>query len=321
MSDGSPTVSRQLGWRLEALGYDAASFILRLLPLDLASDLGGWTIERLGPLTDKHKVVRRNLALAFPEKSPAEREAIAREYWNKIGRTFVEFPLMARLTPEGGRVEVAGLERLQAIAARGQPAILVSGHLSNWEVMMAVIVSSGLKSRVSYRPANNPLTDRRIIESRRRYGVKLFAAKGADGTRELVAALRHGEAVAMLNDQRDEGGVEAPFFGRMVKTAPGPARFALKFRAPLVPMSVARLHGARFRVTIHEPISLEPTGDQAADLAAAVASINAFIEARIRERPAEWLWAHRRWPLECYADVAGRRRRPDQAPEAAASLS
>ncbi|MEI9964217.1 MAG: hypothetical protein WDM92_05505 [Caulobacteraceae bacterium] len=63
------------------------------------------------------------------------------------------------------------MERLRALAAAGQPAVLISGHLSNWEVMMAVIVSSGLKSRVSYRPANNPHTDARIKESRRRYGV------------------------------------------------------------------------------------------------------------------------------------------------------
>jgi KDO2-lipid IV(A) lauroyltransferase len=65
-------------------------------------------------------------------------------------------------------------------------------------------------------------------------------------------------------------------------------------------MSVVRTRGARFLVTIHEPIDLERTGDRARDLEAAVTRINAFIEARIRERPAEWLWSHRRWPLDCY---------------------
>ncbi len=183
MDDESPTVLRRLGWRLEALGYDALSVGLRLLPLDAASALGGFVVGALGPLTVKHRIVRRNLELAFPEKSPAERERIARAHWRVIGRTFAEFPLIDRLTPAGGRVEVVGLERLRALAAAGQPAVLISGHLSNWEVMMAVIVSSGLKSRVSYRPANNPHTDARIKESRRRYGVELFAAKGGDGIR------------------------------------------------------------------------------------------------------------------------------------------
>jgi KDO2-lipid IV(A) lauroyltransferase len=170
--------------------------------------------------------------------------------------------------------------------------------------MMAVIVHSGLNCRVSYRPANNPYMDQRIVESRRRYGVRLEAARGGEGTRGLIAQLSGGGAVAMLNDQRDSSGTEAPFFGRPVFTAAGPARLALKFCGELMPMSVVRTRGARFRVTIHEPIVLERTADRARDLQQAVASINAFVEARIRERPAEWLWAHRRWPVQLYEDRA-----------------
>jgi len=247
--------------------------------------------------------VLRNLELAFPALAPAVREAVAREHWNRIGRTFAEFPLMDRLTPRSGRVEVVGLERLTELAARGEAAVLVSGHLSNWEVMMAVIAESGLRCRTSYRPANNPYTDRRIVQNRQRYGMDLAAARGVDGARELLAALRHGVAVAMLDDQRDSSGVEAPFFGRSVWTAPGPVRFALKCDAPLVPMSVVRLSGARFRVTIHEPIPLQRSGDRNRDIEAGVAQVNAFIEGAIRARPAEWMWSHRRWPLECYADL------------------
>lgn len=271
-----------------------------MLPVDAVSAAGAGVVGALGPITSKHRIVLRNLELAFPEKTPAQRAAIAREYWAKIGRTFAEFPLMDRITPATGRVEVVGLERLQALGRDKAPAVLVSGHLSNWETMMAVIVHSGLDCRVSYRPANNPYMDERIVEGRRRYGVRLEAARGGEGTRGMIAALSKGAAVALLNDQRDNSGVEAPFFGRMVRTAPGPARFALKYGRRLVPMSVVRAKGARFVVTIHEPLELADTGDKERDLVLAVAQINAFIESRLRERPAEWLWAHRRWPLENY---------------------
>jgi KDO2-lipid IV(A) lauroyltransferase len=131
----------------------------------------------------------------------------------------------------------------------------------------------------------------------------LAAARGPGGARDLLAALRHGVAVAMLDDQRDSSGVEAPFFGRSVWTAPGPVRFALKCDVPLVPMSVVRLSGARFRVTIHAPIPLRRTSDKTRDIEAGVAQVNAFIERAIRARPAEWMWSHRRWPLECYAGL------------------
>ena len=300
VSHESSTIRRQLGWRAVTFAYDLVSALVRALPVDAASALGGAIVSALGPLTSKHRIVTRNLELAFPEKTAAERAAIAAEFWRKIGRTFGEFPLMDRITPATGRVRVEGLERLQGLA--GTPAVLVSGHLSNWETMMAVIVHSGLDCRVSYRPANNPYMDRRIIEGRARYGVQLFAARGSDGTRGLIAALSKGKAVALLNDQRDSSGVEAPFFGRMVRSAPGPARLALKYGRRLVPMSVVRERGARFLVTIHEPIALVQTGDKTADLAAAVAEINAFIERCVRARPAEWFWAHRRWPLELYRE-------------------
>ena len=300
MSDSSPKFGRRLGWRAETLGYDVVSALVRALPVDAASALGGAIVGMLGPLTSKHRIVLRNLELAFPEKSETEREALARQFWRVAGRTFTEFPLMDRITPATGRVEVVGLERLQELGRTRTAAVLVSGHLSNWETMMAVIVHSGLDCRVSYRPANNPYMDARITESRRRYGVQLFAARGADGTRGLIAALSKGGAVALLNDQRDSSGVEAPFFGRQVWSAGGPARLAMKYGKRLFPMSVVRLKGARFRVTIHEPIELKDTGDRAADLTAAVSKINAFVESCIRERPAEWLWAHRRWPVELY---------------------
>jgi len=306
MRDRSVSVWRRLGWRLEAAGYDLAYALTRALPIDAVSALGAAVVGTLGPLTSKHRIVLRNLELAFPEKTEAERRAIAREFWRVAGRTFAEFPQMDRIAADPGRIEVVGLERLRQIAARGEPAVLVSGHLSNWEAMMAVIVRSGLKSRVSYRPANNPYTDARIVEGRRRYGVELFAAKGTEGARGLIAALKRGEAVAMLNDQRDDAGIEAPFFGRLVKTAPGPSRFALGFGGRLVPMSVVRGRGARFTVTIHEPVVLERSGDREADLKAAVAGVNAFVEGCIRARPAEWLWAHRRWPRELYGKLARR---------------
>jgi KDO2-lipid IV(A) lauroyltransferase len=87
----------------------------------------------------------------------------------------------------------------------------------------------------------------------------------------------------------------------MAHTAPGPATFALRFEAPLQPMSVQRIGAkARFRVVVHDQIRLEDTGHREADIVTGVARINAFIEERVRERPAEWFWVHKRWPNEVY---------------------
>ena len=68
----------------------------------------------------------------------------------------------------------------------------------------------------------------------------------------------------------------------------------------LRPMSVERIGKARFRVIVHEPIMLEDTGERTADIEAGVRRINRFIEERVRAKPAEWFWVHKRWPNEIY---------------------
>ena len=236
----------------------------------------------------------------------ATRARLLREQWDHLGRTFFEFPLTDRLTPATGRVEVVGMERLHALARRREGAVLVSGHFANYEVMAAVIAQSGLDCRVTYRAANNPYVDRRIIATRARYGVTLFAPKGGEGSRDLLTSLQAGQSVSFMNDQKFNGGVAAPFFGRTVHTAGAPTRLAIRFGRQFHPMSVQRLPKARFRVTIHEPIRLDDTGDRERDVEAGVRKINAFVEDRIRERPAEWFWVHRRWPNAAYEELAAK---------------
>ena len=297
---------KDLGWRLEVAGFDLLSALFRLMPTDTASAMGAALFKALGPLTGAHRTARLGLRLAFPDMAPAERDRLLAAQWGNFGRYVFEFPLTHRLMPASGRVDVVGGERLAAISASGRPAVLISGHFSNFEVMAAVIVDAGVTCNVTYRAANNPYVDQRIIDSRRRYGVTLFAPKGGEGARELLGALNEGRSIAMLNDQRYDMGVAAPFFGRPVMTNPAAARLALRFGAPILPMSIERLQGARFRCVIHPPIEVADTGDRTADIEAGVARINVFIEERVRAHPGEWWWLHRRWSAKDYAEAEGK---------------
>ena len=302
MASPRPTALQDVLWRVEVAIYDALTAVLRFFPVEWVSGLGARLFMLLGPMTATHRIASDNIRIAFPQLTPAEHARLLREQWDHLGRTLFEFPLTDRLTPADGRVEVQGRERLEAIARSGEAAVIVSGHFSNFEVMAAAIVDAGVRCRVTYRAANNPYFDRRIIETRARYGVELFGPKGGgEGGRELLQTLNDGFAVAFLNDQKFNTGVDGSFFGTPCRTAGGPTRMALRFGGVLHPLSVQRLPKARFRVIAHPPIPLEKTGDREADLVAGVAKLNAFIEACVRERPAEWFWVHKRWPNEAYA--------------------
>ena len=290
---------QDLNWRLEAVAFSALFAVLRALGVERASGFGGQLLRVLGPLTGTHKTVTRNLRIAFPDMDPAERERLAVDQWEQTGRTFAELAVMDRLTPESGRIDVVGLERLHAVRDAGRPVVLVSGHLANFEVMAAVIMAAGVPCQVTYRAANNPYVDALIRQSRERYGIKLFAPKG-DGTRELMAGMKRGESIALLVDQKYSQGPEVEFFGQSVNASPGAARLALKFGTVMQPLSVTRLPGVRFRVTAHEPIAVLDTGDRAADVLAGIQAVNRFVEDRVREHPVDWFWVHKRWPPKVY---------------------
>ncbi|WP_309087643.1 lysophospholipid acyltransferase family protein [Phenylobacterium sp.] len=296
-----PAFAQDIAWRLEALGFDALAGLARLFPIDAVSGFGAWLFRTLGPLTSARRVAERNLRIAFPEASDAEIDRLMVLQWEELGRWIAEFPILDRIAADPERVTVENGERLGEIAAGAGPVVFISGHFSAFEVMAAAIVRAGVPCQITYRAMNNPHVDSRVRKNRFRYGVRLFAPKGLEGARELMRALSRGESVALMNDQKFNGGVAAPLFGVMAHTAPGPSTFALRFGVPLQPMSVQRVGpGARFKVIVHEPIRLTDTGDRDADIAAGVARVNAFIEDRVRARPHEWFWVHKRWPNEVY---------------------
>lgn len=301
--DTKVSPGQDLAWRLEALAFSGLIAVLRALGVERASAFGGRLLRTLGPKTGTHRTVLRNLRIAFPDITEAERERLARDQWEQTGRTFAELTMMDRLTPASGRIDIVGAERLEVIRASGRPVVFVSGHLANFELMPAVILAAGIPCQITYRAANNPYVDAIIRENRARYGVKLFAPKGGDGARELLAGMQRGESVALMNDQKFSEGPEVEFFGRPVNAAPGPSRLALRFGTVLQPMSVTRLPGVRFRLTVHAPIEIAPSGDRTADIARGVQAVTTFVEARVREHPVDWFWVHKRWPDRVYAGL------------------
>ena len=300
MTESPPSLRQDILWRFEAWAYDLADFLAHLFPIDAVSDFGAWFFRTFGPLTSPHRVALTNLKIVFPNADEAEIARLLVAQWDQLGRWAAEFPILHRIIADPDRVEVVGAERLAAIRDGAGPVVFISGHFASFEIMPAAILHAGVPCWITGRATNNPYVNARIGKGRRRYGVKQFAPKGARGTRDLLRALGRGESVALMNDQKFNGGVAAPLFGVMCHTAPGASSVALRFGVPLPPMSVQRVGKARFRVVAHDPIMLQDTGDRDADIETGVRRINAFVEERVLERPTEWFWVHKRWPSEIY---------------------
>ncbi len=113
--------------------------------------------------------------------------------------------------------------------------------------------------------------------------------------RSIVDLLRKKAYLAMLVDQKMNDGVEVPFFGIPAMTPAAAAQLHLRHGIPIVPASIERYPGPTFVMKVGEPLAYTATGDRDYDLKAIMTKVNQFLEARIRERPQEWMWLHRRW--------------------------
>ncbi|MCQ9154849.1 lysophospholipid acyltransferase family protein [Acidomonas methanolica] len=291
---------------LEAAAARAALGLLRRLPPATASNLGGAVTRTIGPLLPVSRVAERNLRLALPELDAAARRRIVRQVWDNLGRTAAEFPHLARLNEcEGDECEdngpgwrVINAHHLRDVAALDRPALFISGHIGNWEVLPPAVARYGMPFASFYRAAANPLVDRLIADMRRdamKQDVPNFP-KGALGARQALRHVAQGGHLGILADQKMNDGIEARFFGLPAMTPSAAAIFALRHDCPIVTGRVRRVGPARFEVIVDQPLFPDASGDRAADVARLTQAINDRLEAAIRAEPGAWLWLHRRWP-------------------------
>ncbi len=281
---------------VQALLARGIFFVVRLVPIDIASAMGGWLGRYLGPLFGVTRVARKNLTRAFPEKTAPEIESIVRGMWRNLGRSIMEFPHVDRFRFDGpdARCEIVGTDYLDQLRDDGEPGLLVSGHFANWEVLPFSVARRGIPLHVIYRAPNNPMME--PLFARRIPGQGELIPKGVYGAKRALQLLKAGQHLGILIDQKMNDGIAVPFFGRDAMTAPAVAHFAYRYNCPLVPVRIERTGGAHFRVTANAPMVMPDTGDRQADVLQLMTDINALLESWIRDRPEQWLWVHRRWP-------------------------
>lgn len=286
---------KRLRYMIEAAGFFILMGIFKILGIDAGSAFGGWIGRHILIYLPPAKIARRNLRAAFPDKDDAWHRATMLSLFDNLGRVVGEYPHLGLLTL-GDRIEMVGAENGHAAIAKGKGVMFVAGHFANWEALHIGGQQEGYDGRIVFRAPNNPYVDHWIAKQRAKLGPTGQIEKGPRGTRQIFTALRRGQSVFLLADQKTGQGIFAPFFGRDAKTTPAPATLALRLGAALVPAWCERVNGAHFRVHIFPEMQFTPSGDFDADVAALTAEITRIIEANVRRVPAHWLWIHRRWP-------------------------
>jgi len=287
-----------LAHRAEYYTMRATIGALRALSWDAACKVG----ERLGalgyrPLGIRKRIVERQIAAAFPDLSREAVVQLARESYEHLGRTFIETALLDSIGKDGLQAlveSVEGWEEIEEVMSKGKGAILVTGHIGNWELAGSYVAARGIPLDAIVRGMANPLFDAYINHTREAIGMTVV--HDSDAVRRTPRSLRGGRAVAFVADQGVMGlaSTFVPFFGRPAKTPRGAAVFALRFDVPVVFVVALRKPNGRYRIVV-ERIEAPQTGDRERDVDAIVARFTQHLEKWVRAVPAQYFWQHRRW--------------------------
>ena len=290
-------MNRRAGYAVEAAAAWVLYAFFALLPVDTASAFGGWIGRMFGPNLRVSNNARRNLKCAYPDWTNQKIEKVILGMWDNLGRTAGEHPHLSKFDPyqENSRVEVVGAEYCDLLKSPDFSGLFFAGHIANWEIVPLAGTRRGLNVHIVYRRANNPFFDTLVQKGRKPLGAVLFP-KGSEGVKDIMRALKRGENLAMLVDQKMNDGIPVPFLGRNAMTAPALAELALRYNSPIVPARVERLKGTSFRVTFYPPLEKPNTGDRKSDILAIMTEVNQQLGNWIKARPEQWLWVHNRWP-------------------------
>lgn len=255
----------------------------------------GWFAGRLAPYR-KHVVVD-NLAHAFPDRPPEERERIARAYYAGFADVMFEIAKGASLAPAElrARVRVDGAEPVRECIARGRPALLIAAHQCNWEwLLLALGLELGCPVDAAYKPLKNAWADREMRAVRARFGAHLVPAQ--ELLPEILKRRHIPRAIAMVADQEpthSERKHWTRFLGRDSAFFLGAEEIARTTRYPVYFLAMRRIARGRYVVTV------EPFADPSERLAPGEFTDRyaARVEEQIRSSPPDWPWSHKRWRL------------------------
>ncbi len=273
----------------------------------LAGLLGPRSLARVGSVLGstflavsarRREIVHFNLALAYPEKSDAERRQLAAAVARHFGRVALDTLRLQRIHLDSflAGVEIRGQEHIDRAADLGRGILYLTAHIGVWEVSALTIglIRPELLLAVN-RPLDNPLLEEEVVRFRSRFGSVPLGKRNI--ARAILQHLRDRGSVGFLIDQRVDPsvGVEVPFFGQPAWTHPILARIVRKTRAPLVPVCCLWQAPGRSSLTFSEPLMADDLGDDELEDVPLTARFSAISEEMIRRRPEQWLWFHDRW--------------------------
>ncbi|MFY7839887.1 MAG: lysophospholipid acyltransferase family protein [Lacibacter sp.] len=269
--------------------------LLSLIPLRLLYLLSDFVYVLLFYVFGyRKKVVMNNLTIAFPEKKEEERKKIMKEFYHNFCDTFIEMiKLFSWNTEEIKRRFTCNIEVLNDLVGKEQSVQIVSGHYFNWEMAnLGLGALSKMPFVVVYMPIRNKVVNRIVYDLRSKTGVILVAA--TDFQNQVKEHLKKQYALILVGDQNPGNPGKAYWTNFFSKPAPfvrGPEKGARRNNTVVIYADYYKVKRGYYECRF-EVITSDPNSFKEGELTRLIVN---KIEHSIRQRPANYLWSHRRW--------------------------
>ena len=262
----------------------------KIIGIKLSRDLFGYVFKKLGPLLKSKKVIKGNLE-NLKDFTEEEKKNIISKMWESYGMIFIEYIFLKKFRREKDLINIEGKEILDDIIKSGKPAIFVSGHFSNFELMSLYMTKSGLKLATIYRPLNNFFLNPFMEYLRKKFICRNQIKKGINGVREAIDFIKKNYSVALMIDQRVSEGEKINFFDKPALTTTLPAQLSIKYNLPIISVFIKRDKNNSFTIKFFKKIVHTDFKDKLE----LTLRLNQIIEQMIIKNPHEWIWTHNRW--------------------------
>jgi KDO2-lipid IV(A) lauroyltransferase len=284
--------------------FFALFLLLSLLPLRVLYFLSGGICFLLYHLLGyRKKVVRDNLARAFPEKSEAQRTALAKTFYRNLSDMTVEIVKLMSVSRRSLERRFSGdLGLLHELQASGRTIQIHLGHYFNWEwANLYIRLQMAGPFLVVYKPLSNRAFERLLRYIRSRFGSVMIPSD------DIQAAMRPWQGapyttalVADQNPGRVRRALWLPFMHRMTPFFKGPEISARRADAAVVFGRISKVGRGRYHITV-TLLADHPRHMKEGGVTEAFASL---LEEAIREQPENWVWSHRRWKYTWQGETA-----------------
>lgn len=280
------------------LGLRVLVCVIQTLPITTCAriaDFLAWLAYE--QLRFRAKVTDENLALAFPEKSVAERQSIAKQMWRHIVLLICELVQAPRKIHRSNWQDYVRTknidQQVRHLLADG-PVIIVSGHFGNFEVGGVVSALLGYPTYTVARSLDNPFLDRFMKQFRQATGQNILPKRGS--SYQVDQVLNADGTLMLLGDQSaGPKGCWIEFFGRLASCHKSVALFTLTQQAPMVVAYSKRVDGKPMQFELGILGVYDPATDGTKSLEELSQWHTSLLEQAIRESPEQYWWLHRRW--------------------------